>query len=372
MLKMVASCRNHHATKHLLLAVAACVMAIGLMAVSPALSMADEAAQQESSAAVGDTPGAASSAAGEQVKTVAAFSIKDVPTYNGEPTAVINGDVPYFTAEELKRSPYMAFSFLEDLGRCGPASALIDEHMMPEEERGSIGQVRPTGWRNARYGWIDGEYVYNRCHLLAYQLTGQNANALNLITGTRSMNTVGMEDLEIMVAEYIWKTGNHVLYRATPVFEGDNLVASGVLLEARSIEDDGKGVCFCRWCYNVEPGVEIDYATGENHADGTKTAPPDWKDVKIDADVPEDDAPTAAETAAVAAVGAAVAEQDSAGEEAADPEVHTYILNTNTLRFHWPDCKAVRDMKEKNKQEYTGTREDVIAMGYTSCGICRP
>lgn len=190
--------------------------------------------------------------------------IVDVPEYSGEMSVQVNGNVPYFADADFARGTSTEFSQLDVYGRCGRAMALIGPETMPDEPRGSIGMIKPSGWHTIRYDWVDGGYLYNRCHLIAYQLTGENANPLNLITGTRSMNVLGMQPYEDEVASYVRTTKNHVLYRVTPIFESDNLVASGVLMEAQSIEDNGVGVRFCVWCYNVESGVVIDYATGES------------------------------------------------------------------------------------------------------------
>ena len=194
------------------------------------------------------------------------FSISEVPVYAENPYAVINDNVPYFTKEELKAAitSFETYSDLDDLGRCGVAVASVGRDIMPTEERGAIGSVKPTGWQTAKYDCVDGKYLYNRCHLLGFQLTGENANEKNLITGTRYMNVDGMLPFENMVADYVKETGNHVLLRVTPVFEGNNLVATGVLMEAQSVEDNGEGILFNVFCYNVQPEIIIDYATGES------------------------------------------------------------------------------------------------------------
>ena len=212
---------------------------------------------------------------------------------------------------------------------------------MPTEERESISSVEPTGWENEKYDNVDGGYVYNRCHLIGFQLTGENANEENLITGTRYMNTEGMLPFENEVAEYVKETDNHVMYRVTPVFEGRNLVASGVWMEAMSVEDDGQGVSFNVYVYNVQPGIEIDYQTGDSieasRADG-------WDKGKE--------------------------EEDSSYIEP-DPSV-TYVLNTNTHKFHRPDCASVKDMNSWNREDYKGTREELVQEGYEPCGACSP
>ncbi len=193
-----------------------------------------------------------------------AYTLADLPAYSGSPYVVINGNQPAFAEEDRTDAAYESYSPLDALGRCGAAEANIGVELMPTEERGSIGQVQPTGWHTVTYDCVDGRYLYNRCHLIGFQLTGENANEENLITGTRYLNVEGMLPFEDMVADYITETENHVLYRVTPVFEGENLVASGVVMEALSVEDDGEGICFAVYAYNVQPGVEIDYATGES------------------------------------------------------------------------------------------------------------
>ena len=189
-----------------------------------------------------------------------------IPAYSGEPYAVVNGNIPYFTESDLTSESFEYYSDLDELGRCGTAYSSVGTDLMPTEKRGSISKVKPTGWQVSKYDFVDGKYLYNRCHLIGYQLTAENANEKNLITGTRYLNVDGMLPFENLVADYVKETENHVLYRVTPVFEGDNLVASGVLMEAESVEDAGDGVEYCVYVYNVQPGVEIDYATGENHA----------------------------------------------------------------------------------------------------------
>lgn len=192
------------------------------------------------------------------------FSLDSVPAYSQKAYAVINNNIPYFTEADYTIESYEYYSNLDSLGRCGVCIASIGRDLMPSDERGPIGKVRPSGWHTIKYDNIDGNYLYNRCHLIGYQLTGENANTENLITGTRYLNVQGMLPFENMTADYIKETGNHVLYRATPVFDGDNLVADGVLLEGYSVEDNGAGICFNVFCYNVQPGIEIDYATGDS------------------------------------------------------------------------------------------------------------
>lgn len=281
------------------------------------------------------------------------FSLSSIAEYTDKPYIAVNGNVPYFTESELTDQSYEYYSDLDALGRCGTACASIGQDLMPTEERGFIGMVKPTGWHTVRYDdLVDGKYLYNRCHLIGYQLTGENANTKNLITGTRYLNIEGMLPFENMVADYIQETNNHVLYRVTPIFEGNNLLANGVLMEGYSVEDKGAGVSYCVFAYNVQPGIEIDYATGESKlADGaqheeqkTATATP------TPSPEPEKQEPVT-------------------GSEASQAD---YILNTNTKKFHYPTCSSVNDMKEKNKQKFFGTRDEAISNGYSPCGRCKP
>ena len=193
-----------------------------------------------------------------------AESIEEIPPFSGEAYVAVNGNVPFFVEEEYTTEAYEFYSELDELGRCGMTMACIGVEIMPTEERGSIGSVKPSGWQSVKYDIVDGKYLYNRCHLIGFQLAGENANKKNLITGTRYLNIEGMLPFEDMVADYVKETENHVLYRVTPIFNGDDLVAEGVLLEGWSVEDSGEGICFCVYAYNAQPGIVIDYATGES------------------------------------------------------------------------------------------------------------
>ena len=201
------------------------------------------------------------------------IDIGEIPAYSGEAYVEINGNIPYFTDSELSTTSYEYYSDLDSLGRCSVCVANIGTDLMPTGERGEIGNIKPTGWHTVKYSdIIEGNYLYNRCHLIGFQLAGENDNEKNLITGTRYLNMDGMLPFENMVADYVTETGNHVLYRVTPVFEGDNLVADGVLIEAESVEDSGSGILFNVFCYNIQPGIVIDYATGDSAEDGTVVA----------------------------------------------------------------------------------------------------
>ena len=200
----------------------------------------------------------------QEEKQVESVSLEEVPEYSGDEYIEIDGGVPDFSDDEDFQPGYEYYSDLDSLERCGLTEALVGPETMPTEERGSIGMIKPTGWHTVRYDFVDGKYLYNRCHLIGFQLAGENANEENLITGTRSMNVDGMLLFENMTADYIKETGNHVMYRVTPVFEGDEMVPRGVLMEGKSVEDNGEGILFNVFVYNVQSGVEIDYKTGDS------------------------------------------------------------------------------------------------------------
>lgn len=257
----------------------------------------------------------------------------ELPEYAGEPAVEVNGNKPNFTEEDLD-GPSEYYSNLDNLGRCGVTMAIVGEETMPTAERGDISEVHPSGWQVAFYDDIvSDQNIYNRCHLIGFQLAGENANERNLITGTNYMNHEGMLPFENEVADYVRETGNHVLYRVTPVFVGDELMAHGVHMEAESVEDGGAGVSFNVYCFNVQPGLQIDYETGES-----------WR---------------------VESASAGSGEQGVAVET-------TYVLNTSSMKFHMPDCDSVDDMSARNREEYTGTRDELIARGYEPCGGCHP
>ncbi|MGM9551998.1 MAG: DNA/RNA non-specific endonuclease [Clostridia bacterium] len=244
-----------------------------------------------------------------------------------------------FAVGDFVTESFEIYAPLDSLGRCGTAYENIGIDIMPTEERGKIGYVKPSGWQTVKYDFVDGKYLYNRCHLIGYQLSGENANIRNLITGTRYLNTEGMLPFENMVADYVKETGNHVLYRVTPVFEGNNLIASGVLIEVMSVEDEGIGICFCVFCYNVQPGVQIDYATGMSEA--------------IEVVVEETVTPPVVNN----------------GETEVNDNSNTmsYVANKNTKKFHYPSCSSVGEMKERNKKYMEATREEMITNGYSPC-----
>lgn len=252
---------------------------------------------------------------------------------------VLNNNIPEFSENEITTTAFEEYSELDDLGRCGVAFACIGEEIMPTEERGAIGQIKPSGWQMAKYDIVDGKYLYNRCHLIGYQLSGENANEKNLITGTRYMNVDGMLPFENKVADYIKETKNHVMYRVTPIFEGNNLLAKGVQMEAFSVEDNGEGVSFNVFVNNIQPGIEI------NYLDGTSKLKSDNSSEKI------------------------TKKEEKPENENSDT---IYILNTNTMKFHNEGCSSAKDIKPKNKESFNGTRTWLIDNGYSPCGICNP
>ena len=288
-----------------------------------------------------------------------AFSLREIPAYSGTPYTEVNGNQPYFTEEELTTQSFETYSELDSLGRCGVAYANVGQDLMPTEPRGEIGAVKPTGWHLVKYDNVDGKYLYNRCHLIAYMLAAENANPQNLITGTRYLNVQGMLPFETKVCDYVKNTGNHVLYRVTPIFDGDNLLVDGVLMEAYSVEDAGEGICFCVFAYNVQPGIGIDYATGDNWAESSGTYQSTAAPAAVETPAPQPETDTTVQ----------ITPESSAPQES---QGITYVLNTNTKKFHYPTCSSVDDMKEKNKQIYTGSREEVINMGYAPCKRCNP
>lgn len=269
------------------------------------------------------------------------FTLENIPEFNGRDAyVVINENKPFFTEDEITSKSYEKYASLDYLGRCGVAIACVGRDIMPTEDRGSIGQVKPSGWHTVKYDIVDGKYLYNRCHLIGYQLTGENANKGNLITGTRYLNIEGMLDFENMIADYVKDTGNHVMYRVSPIFEDANLLASGVLMEAYSVEDNGAGIEFCVYAYNAQPGVTIDYKNGNSALSGEEIKPDDTGD----SDVPED----------------------------IEGETELYVLNTSSKKFHKADCGSVSSIADANREERETTRDALIDSGYSPCGSCKP
>lgn len=306
------------------------------------------------------------------------FTLAMVPEYSGNAYADINDDVPFFSEDELTVETFQEYWPLDELGRCAGAYACIGPDSLPTEPRENISMIEPTGWHSVQYENIDRGYLYNRCHLIGYQLTGQSANEKNLITGTRYMNVEGMLPFENSVEMYVEGTGNHVLYRVRPYYKGDDLVATGVLMEAKSIEDPL--VQFCAFCYNVQPGIEIDYATGESKLKETDdseeilpiVADPENENSESLTRSSEHGTPADEEDTSRSSEHESTTEREVEKTSSEEPEEITYILNTNTKKFHQPYCSSVQDIKDKNKKETTQSREEIISQGYKPCKRCNP
>ena len=264
----------------------------------------------------------------QEPNVIPGVSLSEIPAYSGEPFVILGNNIPRFTQEELRSESYEFYDDLDAFNRCTYTMACIGRDLMPIEGRGDIGMVKPTGWVTAKYDFVDGKYLYNRCHLIGFQLTGENANERNLITGTRYLNVQGMLPFENMVADYIKETGNHVLYRVMPIFDGNHMLASGVTMEAWSVEDNGEGICFYVYAYNVQPGVEINYATGES-----------WLA-----------APVAGE-----------------GEQ-----VRTYVVNTGSGKFHDGSCPQASTIKPEKRESFETTRSQMLAWSFVPAGCCKP
>lgn len=262
-----------------------------------------------------------------------------VPAYSGEPYYELRGGRPWFAEHEYTTDEFETYSELDELGRCGTAYANISPYTMPTEERGPIGHIKPSGWQTIKYNIVEGKYLYNRCHLIGFQLAGENANEQNLITGTRYLNIDGMLEHENLIANYVEDTGNHVLYRVTPFYTGDNLVADGVLMEAYSVEDDGVGIEFCIFAYNVQPGIKIDYATGQSCLAGGNLEDSMLSDIK--------------------------------SYEANELGI-VYIINTESKKYHMDTCKTGLKTKEENRESFNGTIEWLHDNGYSPCKTCKP
>ena len=273
------------------------------------------------------------------------ISLEDIPDYQGTPYIEINNNEPFFTQEEKTNlDVFENYSELDELGRCGAAYANVCHELMPTEPRGEIGDIKPTGWHTVKYNdIIDGNYLYNRCHLIGYQLTGENDNARNLITGTRYLNINGMLPFENMIYEYLEANNNHVLYRVTPIFEGNNLVASGVLLEGYSVEDSGSGICFNVYCYNIQPGIHIDYATGDSYEEQTYVAD---TSTKMDSSY--------------------VDETDEISDTGTQEDSELVWISATGSKYH-----SINNCGSMNPDKATQiTRKQAEEMGYSACKLC--
>ena len=367
------------------LAALALAFSFALPATGCSISIGDSSAGNGGS--ISSTYGGSGSTGSDDARSAQA-TIADIPAYTGALCIDINHGEPGFTAQDETRGTFMRFSDLDFEGRCGTAFARIGPDTVSNEKRGDISQVHPSGWVQRKYSFVDDGMLYNRSHLIAHQLCGENANEKNLITGTRTFNAVGMLYYEELVGDYVRSTGNHVLYRVTPLFAANDLVARGVQMEAKSVEDNGEAVQFNVFVYNVEPGVAIDYVTGES-----------WESSETPQVTSKGSATitTAAAARADKAAGSANGSKadggsgsgsgaGSSGSNAGDgggagsnsagnqstSEQQDYILNVKNKKFHKPDCSAASDISSANKQDFTGTRDQLIARGYSPCGICKP
>lgn len=262
--------------------------------------------------------------------------------YDGNAYIEINNNKPFFTNKDYTTEPFEIYAELDEYGRCGIAYANICQELMPTEERGKIGHIKPSGWHTIKYDFVDGKYLYNRCHLVGFQLAGENDNEKNLITGTRYLNIQGMLDHENMIADYVKETNNHVLYRVTPIYIEDNLLASGVLMEGYSVEDNGKGICFNIFAYNVQPGAVIDYKTGDSYSLEEGATNNDGID------------------------------SFNGKKYTANEDGIVYLVNTKSKKYHYEDCEFAKDMKQENRESFNGTTEWLDDNGYKPCGSCKP
>lgn len=322
----------------------------------------------------------------------AAAKLSDIPEYSGALCIDVNKGQPGFSADDAARGSFMEFSELDFEGRCGTAAGLIGPETVSNAERGDISQVHPSGWVQHRYSFVDHEMLYNRSHLIAHQLCGEDANERNLITGTHTMNAVGMTYYEDLVGNYVRRTNNHVLYRVTPLFAANDLVARGVQMEAESVEDGGQTIRFNVFVYNVEPGVKIDYVTGDNwessevpavktkgettttRGTGTDAALSQYAASKGEAGASgtSGSSDTSSSTQAAPSGSSDAKTSDDSSSSASTAEQQTYILNKRSHKFHRPECDSVQSMSPSNKEEFTGLRQTLIDEGYTPCRSCNP
>lgn len=371
------------------LAALALAFSFALPATGCTVSIGDNAAESGSSTSSSDGNAGTYGDSGDARSAQA--TIADIPAYTGALCIDINHGMPGFTAQDEARGTFTQFSDLDFEGRCGTAFARIGPDTVCNEKRGDISQVHPSGWVQRKYSFVDDGMLYNRSHLIAHQLCGENANEKNLITGTRTFNAVGMLYYEELVGDYVRSTGNHVLYRVTPLFAANDLVARGVQMEAKSVEDNGETIQFNVFVYNVEPGVAIDYVTGESweSSETPQVTSKGSATITTAAAARADKAAAGSangskadgESSSGSGAGGAGSESntsdaDGAGSNKASSqgasEQQDYILNVKNKKFHKPDCSAASDISNANKQDFTGTRDQLIARGYSPCGICKP
>ena len=303
-------------------------------------------------------------------------SLDAIPAYDGKAYVAVNNNEPFFTDSDMTTTAFENYSDLDSLGRCGVAYANICKEIMPTEERGKIGMIKPSGWHTVKYDVIKDRYLYNRCHLIGYQLAGENANPKNLITGTRYLNVEGMLPFENLVADYVNNTGNHVLYRVTPMFSGSNLVANGVLIEAKSVEDNGGGILFNVYCYNVQPGIGINYENGDSWLDGTTPqeqsaqtgAPQNEGSQSSDgsgAGASAGDAGSSSGENGSASSGSDSSAAENSAADSSNSETMVHITATGK-KYHRAGCRTLK------KSDTEVTLDEAKSMGLSPCGICNP
>lgn len=299
-------------------------------------------------------------------------SLDAIPAYDGKAYVAVNNNEPFFTDSDMITTAFENYSDLDSLGRCGVAYANICKDIMPTEERGKIGMIKPSGWHTVKYDVINDRYLYNRCHLIGYQLAGENANPKNLITGTRYLNVEGMLPFENLVADYVNNTGNHVLYRVTPMFSGSNLVANGVLIEAKSVEDNGGGILFNVYCYNVQPGVGINYENGDSWLDGTtpqkqsaQTDTPKNEGSQSSAGSGAGESGSSGSTTGSASSGSDSSAAENSAADSSNSETMVHITATGK-KYHRAGCRTLK------KSDTEVTLDEAKSMGLSPCGICNP
>lgn len=347
----------------------------------------------------------------------AAAELADIPEYSGAICIEINESIPGFSSGDLQKGEFLSFTDLDWEGRCGTAFGMLGPETVSDEKRGDISSIHPSGWEQKHYSFIEGGVLFTRSHLIAHQLSGENANERNLISGTKTFNSDAMTYYEELVGDYIRDTGNHVLYRVTPLFAAYDLVARGVQMEALSVEDGGEAICYNVFIYNIEPGVEIDYVSGESHESSSVVEVSSWGEatqttgkggraaralaygetaaststgsVSSSAASASGDSSAASSgdsgsstssgdsgsgtSAAEASSGASSGDSSaSAQQSTSSTEARDYVLNTGSKKFHYPTCDGVADISSYNRKDYNGTRESLIAEGYTPCGQCNP
>lgn len=302
----------------------------------------------------------------ELVNNNSYVSLDAIPAYEGKAYVAVNNNEPFFTDSDMTTTAFENYSDLDSLGRCGVAYANICKEIMPTEKRGKIGMIKPSGWHTVKYDVIKDRYLYNRCHLIGYQLAGENANPKNLITGTRYLNVEGMLPFENLVADYVNNTGNHVLYRVTPMFSGDNLVANGVLIEAKSVEDNGGGILFNVYCYNVQPGVGINYENGDSWLDGTTPQNEgSQSSAGSVAGASAGESGSSSSTTGSSSSGSDSLAAENSAADSSNSETMVHITATGK-KYHRAGCRTLK------KSDTEVTLDEAKSMGLSPCGICNP